>query len=215
MLIRDYRKSDLNECAKLIKQTWNLTDKCENIFNDNQIYRLYVKECLLNCNYKKVVVCENKIIAVFFAKRIASGFMYSFIDNIICSLYLVQNLLEILKGSYGKRYLALKAIMKQYILDRMGEKDVYDNTYTNEITLFIVGEKYQNHGIGKTLLSNYIFDNSTNTKFLLFVWTTSDCNYKFYEKHKFEIISKLDIRKLWESEKPYYLIKYKLKIDNL
>ena len=211
--VRNFKHSDLTKCVNLIKRTWDLTEGCENVLNDNTIYRLYVKECIVNCNYKKVVECDNDIIAVLFVKCLTPKVNH-IIDLFVVSLNLLHNLYEIVKKTYGKRTSATKTIIKQYILNILGEKGVYSK-YTHEITLFVVDEKYQNRGIGTKLLSDCIDLMLTNRSYALYVWTTSDCNYIFYKIHGFTLISKNNISRLWHSGKPYYLLKYCYSPHNL
>ncbi len=177
-----YNKKYLNSTSSLIKKTWSYYNSYYNIINDDLlVYKALIEFTLIDSNYTKLLINNNKVEALFFAntdfnnnlkkkyKRLFLYFKYGFKVLILRKIKPVNNVIK-----FFKEY---KAILNSI-------SDLYKELGA-EINLFITSKNIRGKNYGKKLLNDFI--NNCNKQQIkgIFLLTDKGCNYTYYDKMGF------------------------------
>ncbi len=178
-----YNKKYLNSTSSLVKETWPYYNSYYNIINDELlVYKALVEFTLIDSNYTKLLINNDKVEALFFAN---TDFNNNFKKK-------VKRLLLYLK--YGFKILILRKIkpvnnvikfFREYKTLLNSISDSYKEL-GSEMNLFITSKNIRGKNYGKKLLNNFI-DNCNNQKIKsVFLLTDKGCNYTYYDKRGFK-----------------------------
>ena len=175
MLIRNFDDIDIPEASQLAKLTWGDFYTEESLPLQNLIYRFMVEYYDLNREYSFSVIDDG-----------LKGFLLAFTKN--DSKNLVQNFknkVQNLKSTKEQKtaldlFNYLEACGKE-VKNIMTPKDVM-------LGLFVSVQK----GCGRMLLSKLGEICMKKEIKNIYLWTDTTCDYKYYQKNKFKLVSELE-----------------------
>lgn len=170
----NYTKKHLNECIKLVEDTWHYNE----IYSDG-VSELLLRTKLEYSNYKKLLIEKNEIIGFILAKEEKKTFKTKIKEFFIK----IKNRLWV-KTRKGKendfdKFLSFKNGYSH--IDKLVDMNKEDEIDA-EITLLIVKGNQQGKGIGKFIIEHFKKHCKKHGIRHVILWTDYDCNFKFYEK---------------------------------
>lgn len=169
---REYQKQDAPLIEDIIRKTWEYETFCSPKVA-KQMAKLYLASCLVEQDFTKVALWNDKSIGVIMAKSITKHhvsirFLYSrFISTF--PLYLSKEGRKTVKIFWGINSIYLALLSERH------------KNYDGEISFFAIDEQCRGMGIGKSLFTmaiDYLKEQQIKSYYL---YTDSSCNYGFYE----------------------------------
>lgn len=182
--IESYSKEYKQECIDIIQTQWPLTGSgliTKN--NEEGLVKLDLEIKLLKSNFKKVVLVNNKVSGLLFAKITKNN---SFISNLVNNLKIIIKLVMFFLGFYGiyrNRVFLLKEFIKH-------EKQLssYISSKDNELILFVMSERSRGKGLGRIMIDKLLDTTKKQRDLSIKLYTNEDCTWQFYEKYGFKRI---------------------------
>ena len=198
MKIKKYNSYNFLGIVEVLYNTWKLIGSCKGKkLNSNKIFhKSFLKKALVSSTYSYVAIDENTkkergIICIRVSKEMRQ-LKKSFLSKII----FIRYILNYLVGNLGNN---LFTAIKKY-----NENSVADNFLNSiksdcYIELIILDKNYKCSGIGSSLLNKalLIAKDKYNCS-TVSVWTTSKCDYKFYDKLGFSKI--VHLKNYWSND---------------
>ncbi|MCD8898709.1 GNAT family N-acetyltransferase [Staphylococcus gallinarum] len=185
---RKLEKDDYENVKNLINNAFEF-NQITNEKLKNHALTLYLHACLLNSSFSKVAVYKGEVIGVILGKSQKDrSKKFKLKERLIIHNELIK--INIIKKENRELLNYFNAIDKVYNKLMAKRKRTFDGS----IELFIVSAKYRGIGLGKTLLKKIYdyflsFDNKS-----IYLYTDTNCNYKFYDSQNFNCIGAKDIR---------------------
>lgn len=169
---REYRKQDAPFLEDIIRNTWEYDSFCSPKVA-KQMARLYLASCLVEQDYAKVALIDNKPVGIIMAKNITKHknsfrFLYNQLIRAI-PLYLSKEGRKTAKIFLEINNIDLKLLSEQH------------KNYDGEIAFFAINEQCRGLGIGKSLFDMALEYFESQQIKSYFLYTDSSCNYGFYE----------------------------------
>lgn len=181
-----YRKIKIKD-YKYIKNMMNKNFHLYKYIEDERILKpflnSYLYSCLAEKTFSSVAEKDGKIIGIILGKanndkNILNILKSAFYMTLYFFYILITFFKSILYKTDIKQYKGITKIYK-ILMEKANKK------FDGVLTLFVVSENFQGYGIGKNLLKNFFeYEKKFNSK-NIYVYTDSNCNYKFYDKQGF------------------------------
>lgn len=181
-----YHPRYLDDCARMVQQTWPFEKDLINPREPLWLYRHYVLDCVNWSTHLDVLVDEEDR---------AQGLLFGSIERPRGPLlwrYLLTQLgirsqlyWHILKGDLGQRSAALALHRSMRALNTRGETT--ERPFDSEVNLFILSPQLRGQGYGRQLMDRYVDFCKQHQLRTAFLWTTVDCSYSFYERYGFQL----------------------------
>jgi ribosomal protein S18 acetylase RimI-like enzyme len=198
---KKFEKRYLNSCMEMIRTTWPFEDELINPKNPEYIYKYYVLNCSNWSEHLELLVDENEQ---------AQGILFGSIEDTsyakAIKFYLTQWKIQlgmwwhILSGNLGNRKQAIAVYKNMCKHDADGE--VFADEYDSEVNLFILSPSLRGQGYGRELMNRYMKFCRNNDLDNVFLWTTTDCNFHFYERYGFKERQRFSFKELSNNGTP-------------
>lgn len=173
IVFREIDERDYENLEKIICKTWEFDKDCTEK-TAVILSKAYLSNCLKNQTYTEVAIVDGNVAGVIVGRNTKKLNM-----NFKIRIRKFFSVLKLKLTREGRRVVEIKSEVDS-INKKLLKKSKYD--YGGEIPLFIMDEKYRGFGIGKSLFKDMLkFMGKDNVK-SLYLYTDTDCNYKFYEK---------------------------------
>ncbi len=186
---REYRKSDLETCAKLSKEAWQFViSLLKNKNQVNLLMKAFVEMCVILSDWLYVATVaetniDEKVVGFLFGRV---KIKHNFIQNIIESLKLIRLEINLFFGKFGKLRRPFSILKKElhsyfYVESKCSKMD-------SEVNLFVVDKEFRGNGIGRSLMNKFLDYAKSNKAKSVYLITDDKCNWKFYEKYGFNVL---------------------------
>lgn len=171
---RRYDKSDLEALTELTKQAWPVVYKFADDKNATLLSKSYVLSNLCSANYAEICCVGDTIV----------GFLLANIKK--CNGEKLENsgnrklVFDYLRGKYGRFRKRFRMLFAQVLAIAKTERIC--KKFDAEILLFVVDGNYRGHGIGTSLINNFLASAKSYGAQTVFLATDVLCNRIFYEK---------------------------------
>lgn len=171
-------KKDHKDIKRLITEAWfseyPFKEKYINLYASG-----YLNMYLAESDYKMVAKVNDKVVGFIFGNIKKAPFKQRFISKLKLFFYFIYMLF-----SYPGR----RGIKITLITNKVNNKLLkpFKKTLKNELILFIVDEKYRNHGIGSTLEKMYTQALKEKGIKNVYLFTDTYSNYSYYEHRGYE-----------------------------
>ena len=173
---RSIEERDYKEIEALLEQTGYFETFTPNEKVRKLVLEIYLRSCLEEQTYTKVVETQGKVIGIL-CGRSDADYKRSVWTPYTCGL--LGRLLKLHLTKEGsatiKAYRDFSKIYKELIQGR--EED-----FDGELTLLLVDENYRGTGIGKQLTQRFLNHMKKAGGQSIYVYTDTGCNYGFYDR---------------------------------
>lgn len=180
IIYRKINKKDYNFIKEMMNENFYLYEYIEDKNVLESFLNVYLYSCLAEKTFSAVAELDGKTVGVILGNvKKRHNLFKSFIYNLKSSYYmLITGFRAIKYKSNIKKYKGITKIYKNLM------KEV-NKDFEGILTLFVVDKQFQGYGIGKNLLSKFLYYAKENKIKNLYLYTDSKCNYKFYDKNGF------------------------------
>lgn len=182
-IFREYKDDDYHQCLELVNQAWGFDKIFYPLALSNVAKLLYTKGSVLGSNYKMVVEVDKKVVGFIFG---LNEYSKKPGRNIIFGLYVLWKMVLIKNGVPDKSNL-IKALK----IHEKNRSEIVDRN-RSEIILFVIGNKYQGKGFGKTLWTGFKNQCIKAEVSSIIVETNKLGASSFYERIGFKHLSNFD-----------------------
>lgn len=182
---KKYEKKYLESCMELIRTTWLFEENFKHPRQPMYVYKYYVENCVNWSEHLELLVDEHdRVMGILFGSIEDNNYWKEFIFYL--SQWKIDFLmrLHILIGDLGERRQAMATYKMMCQHDADGESVA--NDYDSEVNLFILDPSLRGQGYGRKLMDRYIKFCRKNDLDSVFLWTTTDCSFRFYEQYGFK-----------------------------
>lgn len=182
---KKYEKRYLSGCMKLIQETWPFEETLQNPKRPMYLYAYYVLNCVNWSDHLDLLVDEKgNVLGILFGSVHKNNAFKSFVFSLTQWKINLTLGLHILMGDLGQRKAAIATYRAMCEHDADGEAVAED--YDGEVNLFILSPRLRGKGYGRELMNRYIKFCHKNHLDSVFLWTTTDCTFRFYEQYGFQ-----------------------------
>ncbi|MBP2099501.1 GNAT family N-acetyltransferase [Enterococcus rivorum] len=191
---KKFEKKYLESCMALIKSTWLFEEDFAAPKHPEYIYKYYVLNCVNWSQHLDLLVDQNdQVQGILFGSIEDVGYLQSFLYALVNWKNQFEIWWHILLGDLGDQKQARKVYQEMQSYDRDGE--ALAKEFDGEINLFIVSPKLRGQGYGQQLMKRYLDFCRKRGVEKVFLWTTTDCNWKFYERYGFQVRAEFALTK--------------------
>ena len=177
-----YRKAYLDDLAGVVQRTWHFEKDLDGPKDPLLLSRYYIKSCLIGSVHQDVVVEKGRAVGVLFGSderrgRLGRALQFGWLG--------AGFFIQVLLGRLGGRRAAFRLIRDMGWMSRAGEAV---EGYDSEVNLFILDAETRGSGYGRALMDRYLAFCRRRGMKRVFLWTTPDCTYSFYDRYGFQRI---------------------------
>ena len=174
IVFRNIQKTDYNEIADIISDTWNYKDFCTEK-TAHKMGLLYLASCLCAQTFNSVALKDNEVVGVIMGNDTKNSHVTFKNRN-----FLIKSSIQMLLSSEGRKI--IKMFKGFDSIDQSLLKET-QRAFYGELSFFAVKEKTRGTGVGNHLYDSLMeyFKERGIENFYLF--TDTSCNFGFYE-HK-------------------------------
>lgn len=175
---RRYDKVDLDALTELTKQAWPVVYKLADDKNATLLAKSYVLGNICSANYASIACDGDKIVGFLIANiktRKGGKLDNSGNKKLVFDYFL---------GRYGRFRKRFRMLFAQ--LSAFARTERICKHFDAEILLFVVDSTYRGHGIGTTLINDFLAAAKSDGAKTVFLATDILCNRIFYEKLGFK-----------------------------
>lgn len=208
-----YHNKYFNQCAMLMKGTWNFHKHFVNIENNDIVYGAFLEGSLMDATYTDLILDEHEnVLGYLIGNNYKKDAFFIKGKKLLGQIkFYSKHLIYLILGKYGDKKAALQQFSGMTELASRLEKDKM--LFDSEVNLFFVSPILRGKGYGKKLMDRYIEYCKQREIKKVFLWTDRGCNYKFYEFYGFELHDQINHKLLAEPEKEYNGFVYSLNLN--
>ncbi|WP_072988409.1 GNAT family N-acetyltransferase [Clostridium cavendishii] len=200
---KKFEKKYLDSCIEIVKSTWLFEENLINPKNPKYIYKHYVMNCVNWSEHLDLIVDDNdQVVGILFGSIEDNAWIKEFKYTIIQYKLNISMWWHIIIGDLGQRKRAFEVYKNMKSHDAKGEADA-DN-FDSEINLFILSPSLRGQGYGRKLMNRYVEFCKENNLDTVFLWTTTDCSWEFYERYGFNELRRFKFSSLDEENTIVY-----------
>ena len=174
---QNFNRIDLPACARIGVDVFPLYRGRFTGEEVGKVMKAHINSCYAISTYNKLAIIDDKVVGFLFGRIKRNFNPFKFLKQILLIAVCY------IRGAYGNKKKLIRFI-KPCIQEA---KELNRNMPPNEgaVVLFAVAPKYQNRGIGRTLMDNFIHHALKCGISILSVPTDETVSYWFYERYGF------------------------------
>lgn len=176
-----YQEKYLQGCITLIATTWNL-DECLENPKGAYIYEYFIRRCAVWSDFLEIIVDENDNVQGILFGRTCEVWKSRFLFfKLSCWL-----LWHIFNYDLGE----IKGALRAYHILQTQDKDAqrYAQNCDGEVNLLIISPILRGLGYGSKLMNRFVEVCKEKERKKLFLWTTTECSFGFYDSYGFRTL---------------------------
>ena len=185
--IKKFKRKHLMECSKIMAPTWALSKNLPLVKEHEKVCFFIMKYYFIKSSYKIVVFNDKTILGFLTADYVLKNFsrlfykIKSYFDFIVFKFQLWVFLL--FKKNDEKKQISdfFKALLVKKVVP-------IDSRACSEIVSLFVKTSCQGLGLGRKLLDTLLSVCKKNKIESIYLFTDTDCNYKYYDNMGFKNI---------------------------
>lgn len=171
---RRYDKGDLDALVELTKQAWPVVYNLADDKNTTLLAKSYVLSNLCSANYAEICCNGDQIVGFLLANvKTREGDKLEKSGN-------KKLVFDYLLGRYGRFRKRYRMLFAQ--IAAIAKTERICKKFDAEILLFVVDSSFRGHGIGTTLINDFLASAKADGAGSVFLATDVLCNRIFYEK---------------------------------
>lgn len=179
VIYRPLEKRDYPDIMEMIDNAWTLDKYADNPKSKDHMLKAFMHGSMILQNYTQIAELDGKAVGLLFGKvPKLKGYLKN-AGHVPVALY------HVLCLNFGKAnrrvLLGMSNVQKSWARLR----DDAGIPFDAELEFFIVHENSRGHGVGKTLLNNYLEFCKKNAVKNLYLYTDDNCNFGFYDHNGF------------------------------